>query len=409
MTGMAFRVAGKGSKHLLSRYGRKRAAQVSAVLALVALLGLLLLPGRPATVNLLAAPPEQGSPQFEALRAKAEANGTVRVIVGLNVAAQPEGKLAGAGAVQAQRQAIAAAQQSVLRQMAGTNTAPVVNFKYIPFMTLTVDAAALAKLNALPETATLEEDVAVPPTLASAIPVIGADHAWAAGYTGQGQTVAILDTGVEKTHDFFTTGGNKVVSEACYSNAGGLGGATSVCPGGVFSSTAVGSGVDCTAATAGFPDAQDGCSHGTHVAGIVAGNDGGANIGVAKDADLIAVQVFSMFTGPVECGVGHASCVKTFTTDQLLGLQRVYELRTSYTIAAVNMSLGGGKYTAVCDAGEPVRKVAMDLLRSVGIATIVATGNDGYTDGMGAPACISTAVSVGATDDDDNVADFSNI
>ncbi len=77
-----------------------------------------------------------------------------------------------------------------------------------------------------------------------------------------------------------------------------------------------------------------------------------------------------------------------------------------YNIAAVNMSLGGGKYTSSCDTDS--RKAAIDNLRSAGIATVISSGNDYYTNGIGAPACISTAVSVGATTKSDVEASYSN-
>ena len=40
------------------------------------------------------------------------------------------------------------------------------------------------------------------PTLAESVPLIGGPAAWAAGYTGAGWTVAVLDTGIDKTHPF---------------------------------------------------------------------------------------------------------------------------------------------------------------------------------------------------------------
>ena len=218
------------------------------------------------------------------------------------------------------------------------------------------------------------------------------------GYTGAGQAIAILDTGVDKTHPFFTTGGNKVVSEACYSsNVSGQ--SSTVCPGGVEESTAEGSGIDCTAAAAGYTGAISNCRHGTHVAGIAAGNDGGADIGVAKDADIIAIQVFSLFP--------NSNAALTWTSDQIKGLERVYELRNTHSIAAVNMSLGGGQYFSPCDSDA--RKAIIDTLAAAGIATVIAAGNNGYTDSVCAPGCISSAITVGATEDDDDVASFSNI
>jgi hypothetical protein len=70
--------------------------------------------------------------------------------------------------------------------------------------------------------------------------------------------------------------------------------------------------------------------------------------------------------------------------------------------------VGAAKFTSPCDEQEAARKAAIDNLRSVGIATIAASGNDGFTDGINAPACISTAVSVGSTTKADIVSSFSN-
>jgi hypothetical protein len=83
-------------------------------------------------------------------------------------------------------------------------------------------------------------------------------------------------------------------------------------------------------------------------------------------------------------------------------------LRNQYTFAAVNLSVGAAKFTSPCDEQEAARKAAIDNLRSMGIATIAASGNEGFTDGINAPACISTAVSVGSTTKADIVSSFSN-
>lgn len=56
-----------------------------------------------------------------------------------------------------------------------------------------------------------------------------------------------------------------------------------------------------------------------------------------------------------------------------------------------------------------MRKAAIDNLRAAGIATVIASGNSGYRDRISVPGCISSAISVGATDNADNVPSFSNI
>jgi hypothetical protein len=70
------------------------------------------------------------------------------------------------------------------------------------------------------------------------------------------------------------------------------------------------------------------------------------------------------------------------------------------------MSLGGQRFFNNCDSDT--RKPIIDNLRSAGIATVIASGNNGFTDSMGTPACISSAVSVGSTTESDAVYSFSN-
>ena len=343
-----------------------------------------------------------GRDESEALLARASETGSVRVIARLDAGFLPEGLLATNG-VGEQRERIAARQDLVVATL-GMPERAVKRFATIPFLALEVTREQLARLKTTPGVLEIVEDPLASPTMSSSNPRIGSPVAWAEGFTGAGQAVAVLDTGVDKAHPFFSTGSNKVVSEACYSTTSAN--STSVCPGGVAASTAAGSGEDCAPTTTG-------CSHGTHVAGTVAGNDGvGPHFGVARDANIIAMQVFSQFTGTSCTNSGLTSpCALSFGSDQILALERVLALSNSMDIAAVNMSLGGGQFfsQATCDASNTAIKAAIDNLRAAGIATVIASGNNGFLDSMGSPGCVSTAVSVGATTDFDAVASFSNI
>ncbi len=337
---------------------------------------------------------------YAALVEKAQQQGGLRVIFTLNTGFQPEGLLAGPAAVDAQRAGIAQAQQALVERIADYALNEPYRFETVPLVAVTVSAEGLQAAMDSGWVSAVQEDTPDAPTLAESTVLVGATTAWASGYAGAGQTVAVLDTGVDKTHAFLT---GKVVSEACYSTTDGGYGATSVCPGGVAETTASGSGVACSSAV-------EGCNHGTHVAGIVAGK-GASFSGVAKEAHLIAIQVFSRFDSTTYCG-SSSPCALTFTSDQIKALERVYALRSTYNIASVNMSLGGGSYASYCDTDS--RKTIIDQLRAAGIATVIASGNNGYTSSISAPACISSAVSVGSTGDGsggataDVVSSFSN-
>ena len=257
-----------------------------------------------------------------------------------------------------------------------------------------VDAAGLATLAADPEVARILPNEAHAPALSQSVPHVGGPVAVAAGYTGAGQTVAIVDTGVEASHPFL---GGRVVAEACFSTDNAGAGIEPVCPG-PDPTTATGPGT-------GGPCPISSCSHGTHVAGIAAG-DGGAFDGVAPGAQIISVQVFSKVTGTA-CGPGGGTCALFYDFDLTRGLDFVYGLRGTYSIAAANMSLGGFAWPGPCDF--EAQKAPFDALRSAGIAPVVASGNGGVKTGISLPACLSSAVSVGAVDRvTDDVASFSN-
>ena len=126
------------------------------------------------------------------------------------------------------------------------------------------------------------------------------------GIHGAGWTVAILDTGVDKSHPFLA---GKVVSQACFSFQGKLPqrqqppdwrrGSLLVCPTFLRS---------------------------RHSRGRDRGRLGPTFSGVAKDATIIAVQIFSMFTGPDCYGAGEDPCAYTSTSDIVKALEYVYSL-----------------------------------------------------------------------------------
>ncbi|GIV84071.1 MAG: hypothetical protein KatS3mg052_1078 [Candidatus Roseilinea sp.] len=340
------------------------------------------------------------------LRAQAAQRGRLRIIATLNVNYRPERPLAGAEATAAQRAAIRAATARVLSRLAGGNYTVNATFEAYPFLGVTVDPVALEALLSSPDVLAVAESTLKRPADLLSNQVISANAAHNLGYTGSGYVVAVLDTGVQTSHPFLA---GRTVAEACFSRTDLLWGSTTLCPNG--QSTGIsgtpgqigpGAGTNCSGVA--------GCDHGTHVAGTAVGKDysGGPGYnGVAPDAGLVAIQVFSKFTTATACG-GSAPCLGAFDEDILAALQYVQTtLAPSYTIAAVNMSLGDGSYNATpCDSSPYFTAVAN--LRAINIATVIAAGNSGYSNGLSKPACVSNAISVGATTNSDAIASFSN-
>lgn len=337
---------------------------------------MLLVPGPSALAAervLLANPQEarQGAAPLGALREAARSNGSVRVIVGLRVPFAAEGRLKAADA-QDQRAGIASAASAFRTRFGGAlnrNPSAFRAFETIPFVAMEVSANDLERLAADPEVISISENGYFTTQLATSIPLVRADEAWSAGFSGEGQTIAIIDTGVDKNHPFLA---GKVVAEACFSEG-------RFCPGGAKVSTAPGSGMPCRAAD---------CDHGTHVAGIAAGLGSGFS-GVARQASIIAIQGFS--PGPGQSVI--------YFSDMLAAIEHILSLRSRFAIAAVNMSFGGGLFKDSCEKQEaaflPV-EAALANLRSAGIAPIVSSGNDSDQNLIGAPACLSSAVSTGS-------------
>ncbi|QYC44648.1 Subtilisin E precursor [Nonomuraea coxensis DSM 45129] len=250
---------------------------------------------------------------------------------------------------------------------------------------------------------------ALPPGLDVSTDVIGSNRANAAGWTGRGATVAVLDTGIDRDHPFLA---GRVVGEACFSSADPGNGTVSLCPNRRPSQTGAGAADAKTAQC--VVNSVNACSHGSHVAGIAAGRlaAGAPSDGVAPGAGILAVQVFSRLDNPLVCTAlgGRAPCFLSYASDQKLALEYVARVAKSHNVAAVNMSLGGGgPFTRACDADPAASalKPEFDVLAGLGVAAVVAAGNDGSA-GVAAPACISTAVAVGASDARDELTPFTN-
>ncbi len=318
---------------------------------------------------------------FDAMAAKA-GSGRIRVIITLN-ANTVEGKGVGPASLDTEASILNAAQARVIETMRKISITEIKQIQGTPYIAASVTAEQLKALGATGQIADVEQDNVAEPSLGQSLGIIQAPAYWATnGHKGQGQVVAILDTGVNSAHPFLT---GRLQSEACFSTNGG--GATAVCSTG---STALGSGAPCTITS---------CWHGTHVAGIAVGKQNGAPAinGVAPEAKYVSVQVFSNFSGSLGA----------YDSDILAGLNHVKNLKLAgINIASVNMSLGGGAFTSPCTGSL---NTMLGLLRTLGVAPVVSSGNNGFASAISSPACSPNAITVASSDKTNAMSFFSNL
>ncbi|MFD2794991.1 S8 family serine peptidase [Promicromonospora vindobonensis] len=190
---------------------------------------------------------------------------------------------------------------------------------------------------------------------ADSAPQIGAPQAWDSGATGKGVRIAILDTGIDPTHPDLD---ENVVATKDFSGTGSV---------------------------------VDGTGHGTHVASIAAGSGDaseGENRGMAPDADLMVGKVLD------DQSVGTMSAV-------IEGM----EWAAAQGADVVNLSLG---FMNASDGTDPA-SVAVDVLtKQHGTLFVVAAGNSGDHETISSPGTASSALTVGAVDDADQVTGFSS-
>jgi len=227
-------------------------------------------------------------------------------------------------------------------------------------------ASAIAKFESDPNVASVELDLPGAAHLAQSVPMIGGDVVHAAGYTGKGITVAILDSGIDYTHHDLA---DRVIDQQCFCNTG-------CCPNGQSTQSGTGAALD-----------ENG--HGTNVAGIVASKGTIASVGVAPGVKIVAVRVLDKdgaFSG---------------LSQVISGFQWVYDNHPE--IRVINASLGTfSLFTGYCDAQSSAAAQIINKLRARGTLVFISSGNQASTTQMGSPACVQNSMSVGAVYDGNN-------
>ncbi|MBI1877769.1 MAG: S8 family serine peptidase, partial [Chloroflexi bacterium] len=256
---------------------------------------------------------------------------------------------------------IAQSQENVVRSVAAEEFKLIHQYQTLPGLVGEVTPAGLETLRQQPEVAALALDLPVEAVEAAPGAIfIHADAVWQDfGLRGAGINVAVLDTGVDTAHVDLAA---KVISQHCFSrNAACLpnNGAES-------------------------DNAQDENGHGTHVAGIIASQGQTSPQGIAADTGLVAVRVLG------QNGSG-------FTSDVLAGLDWVVANQAQLNVRVMNLSLGGGSYSGVCDqadANTMLYAAAVQAAREAGITIFAAAGNAGQAEALLAPACVSGVIAV---------------
>ncbi|MFW6450150.1 MAG: S8 family peptidase, partial [Nanoarchaeota archaeon] len=141
------------------------------------------------------------------------------------------------------------------------------------------------------------------------------------------------------------------------------------------------------------PDDPEG--HGTHVAGIATGDDSEIT-GVAPESNIYIARVLGEEGGSfIDISMGIKECAKN---------------AQKHNISSIVMSLGTEDYnnSNYCDDDFSFTAEEIGYAVSKDITVSVATGNEGNTTAISSPACIEKSTRVGATDKDDNMWDSTN-
>ena len=173
--------------------------------------------------------------------------------------------------------------------------------------------------------------------------------------TGQNVEVAVLDTGIDTDHVDLQ---GALLTQKCFADS---------CPNGANS-------------------AEDDNGHGTHVAGIIASQGSTAPEGGSPGVRVHAIKVLDSSNS-----YSAASIV-------IAGLD--YVINELPNVDIVNMSLGTDQlFSSDCDSTYAYTRAfnsAIKILRDRGTLSFVSSGNEASTNSISAPACISTAIAVGA-------------
>jgi serine protease AprX len=217
-------------------------------------------------------------------------------------------------------------------------------------------ATQILELSNDKDTASIHEDKEVHTCLDKSVPLIGAPKVWKTKAKGEKVVVAVVDTGVDENHPDLK---GKVIAFEDFTEEGKF----------------------------------DGNGHGTHVAGTIAGTGKASEskyVGVAPEAKIIAAKVLASNGSGTFSGV-------------IAGIEWAAKQKPD----VMNLSLGANVYGS-CDGTDPCCQ-AVDAAMDLGVVVCIAAGNAGPgSSTVGSPGCAKKVITIGASDDNDNIAWFSS-
>ena len=286
------------------------------------------------------------------------AQGTARVLILLAETTAPMADV--------QSAQIAQTQASVLAALPAADFQLFYRYQSTPALAGVVTAAGLDILRNQPAVRAVQFDQPGGAHLDRSVPALGADIVHTTyGFTGQGVTVAVLDTGIDTDHPDLA---GSIVGQHCFLS-------DNLCQPGNLAEN---------------DNAEDENGHGSHVAGIVTSDGVVAGKGFAPDANIVAVRMLDAL------GRGYVA-------DWVAGLDWIYANLATQPVQIINMSLGTDLlYSSNCDAEQGVLTDVINQLHAAGVTIFASSGNQGSGSSLAAPACNTNVIAVGATYDGDN-------
>lgn len=342
---------------------------------------LLALPLAAQAVNL---PPNAAAKVGPGVAEQLQETGSAQVMIALQRPVRPA---APGLELAAEKARISEMQVDVLARLGAADYASRHAYSAVPALAGRIRSeAGLAAIARNPHVVRVDLDQGGTGHLVNSVPVIAADLRHAVGNTGTGIVVAVIDSGLDTDHDNLS---DNLLFEACFADDDGTIDGAGRCPNGSDRQTGAGA-------------AEDDAGHGSHVSGIVTSNGTQGGVGVAPDAGIVALKVTY---GPSFAGAF------SFFSEIVAALDYIIA-NPGLGVDVINMSVGtNALYTGDCDAanaGAIAGAAAIDTLRAGGVTTFASAGNNGSTTQMTLPACLSNVISVGASDNSDVAAGFTN-